>query len=72
VDLVTQVGKVASGLAAVPQSGGNVQVVSASTTGLSSLIIQATTAATTLFQKLVLQQWWLRPQHATCAVPPCP
>jgi hypothetical protein len=72
VDLLTKVGKVASSLAAVPQSGGNVQIVSASTTGLANLLVKATAPLTAFFQKLVMQQWWLRAQHASCTKAPCP
>jgi hypothetical protein len=72
VDLVTQVGKVASGLTAVPSAGGTVTVFSASTTGLANLVLSAVPVAKAFIQKLVLQEWWLRPQHATCATPPCP
>jgi hypothetical protein len=73
VDLVTKVGKVASGLAAIPQSGGNVQVVSASTTGLANLLVKAAAALVPPLQRLTMQQWWLRTQHASCAGPgPCP
>ncbi len=73
VDLVTKVGKVASGLAAIPQSGGNVQVVSASTTGLANLLVKAAAALVPPLQRLTMQQWWLRTQHASCTGPgPCP
>ncbi len=62
-DLQTHVGKVASGLAAVPASGGEVQVFSASTTGLNDVITHFAASATKLYQRLILQQWWMRPQR---------
>jgi hypothetical protein len=69
---MTKVGKVAGSLAAVPTSGGNIQVVSASTTGIANLVVKATAPLVAAVQKLTMQQWWLRPQHASCAAPPCP
>ncbi len=66
VDLSTGVGKMASGLAAI-NTGGNVQVFGASATGLSNIDVAPTTGATqNQFQRLSLQQWWLRAQRPTC------
>jgi hypothetical protein len=63
VDLQAHVGKVASGLAAIPASGGQVEVFSASTTGLNDVLTNIQASATKLYQRLVLQQWWMRPQR---------
>jgi hypothetical protein len=68
-DLQTHVGKVASGLAAVPASGGQVQVFSASTTGLNKVLSNIQASATKLYQRLVLQQWWMRPQRPSACDP---
>ena len=73
VDLASNVGKVASGLSAIPLPAGGttMQIFSASTTGLSSLQVNVVQTATSLLNKLVLQQWWLRPQRPTpCAGTP--
>jgi hypothetical protein len=66
-DLAINVGKVASGLAATsPASGSStVQVFSSSTAGLGTLTISVTKAAQAFYQKILLQQWWLRRQERT-------
>ena len=66
-DLADNVGKVASGLSALNSSShpGEVQVFSASTTGLQSVTLSANAAASPAYQKLLLSQWWLRKQKKT-------
>jgi hypothetical protein len=68
VDLATNVGKMASGLTAIA-GNGNVQVFGASTTGVSNIVVASPASVPqNLFQKLALQQWWLRPQRPSCPV----
>jgi hypothetical protein len=69
VDLESKVGKVASGLAAVSAGTNKVEVFSASTTGLNDVISNIQASATKLYQKLVLQQWWMRPQRPSACDP---
>ncbi len=71
-DLATNVGKVGSGLAAAQTSAPNsglstttYQVFSSSTTGLGSISVQANNSAVAFYQRVVLQQWWLRHQPRT-------
>jgi hypothetical protein len=62
-DLVTQVGKVGSGLAATPPGAGLVTVLSASTTGIGAVQVTSTQSAAPYNQRLALQQFWLRQQR---------
>ncbi len=70
-DLATNVGKVGSGLAAATTatnpgtSTTTYQVFSSSTTGLGTVSITANNSATPLYQKLLLEEWWLRQQART-------
>jgi hypothetical protein len=65
-DLAVHVGKVASGLAATsPNAAGTSKLISSSTSGNFVMSFIATAVAQATYQKILLQQWWLRHQQRT-------
>jgi hypothetical protein len=66
-DIMLNVGNVAGGLAAsAPNSSGKISIYGASTTGLFDLTgVTQNAAKQQLYQKIMLQDWWLRQQPRT-------